>query len=119
MKMASYLELPVLRPTAAVDRSMTVPVTTVDAWKLVGIASFLIDQYGLFSHILGGFKVMCGPSQELRVLTPQAIAEHDSSFEWGEFGTPILAGIAVATHSKQRLTSAAEAKAMFIEWVTA
>jgi hypothetical protein len=33
--------------------------------------------------------------------------------------TPVLAGIALATDSKQRRTSAADAKGMFIDWVTA
>jgi catechol 2,3-dioxygenase-like lactoylglutathione lyase family enzyme len=81
-------------------------------------AAFVSKMFGgEVGHIHGGFKVMCGPSQELRVLTPQAIAEHDSSFECGEFGSPILAGIAVASHSKQRQASATEAKGMFIEWV--
>ena len=65
----------------------------------------------------GGCSVACGPSQELRVLTPQAIAERDSSVGVSEDGTPILAGIALATHSRRRLTSAAEANGMFIEWV--
>jgi hypothetical protein len=34
-----------------------------------------------------------------------------------EIGTPILAGIALATHSRRGLTSAAEANGMFIEWI--
>lgn len=65
----------------------------------------------------GGFGIACGPSQELRVLTPEAIAKRDSSFEGIQTGTPILAGIALAAHSSQRLTPAAEANGMFIEWV--
>ena len=67
--------------------------------------------------ISGGFGIACGPSQELRVLTPDAIAKRDSAFEGIETSTPILAGIALAAHSSQRLTSAAQANGMFIEWV--
>jgi hypothetical protein len=73
--------------------------------------------HGEVRPIAGGFGIACGPSQELRVLTPQAIAKRDSSFEGIETSTPILAGIALAAHSSQRVTSAAEANGMFIEWV--
>ena len=52
------------------------------------------------SSVVGGFKVMCGPSQELRVLTPQAIGERDRSLEWPAMSTPVLAGIALATDFK-------------------
>jgi hypothetical protein len=72
---------------------------------------------GEVSSITGGCSVACGPSQQLRILTPRAIAERDSSVAGVEVGTPILAGIALATHSRRRLTSAAEANGMFIEWV--
>jgi Glyoxalase-like domain len=72
---------------------------------------------GKISSIAGGWNVACGPSQQLRVLTPQAIAERDSSVAGVELGTPILAGIALATHSRRRLTPVAEANGMFIEWV--
>ena len=63
------------------------------------------DVGGEVSSVVGGFKVMCGPSQELRVLTPQAIGERDLSLEWPAMSTPVLAGIALATDSKQRRTS--------------
>jgi catechol 2,3-dioxygenase-like lactoylglutathione lyase family enzyme len=70
---------------------------------------------GKVSPVRGGFAVACGPSQELRVLTPQAMAEHDSS---GGAGTaaPALVGIALATHEKNGLIPAAKASGMFIEW---
>jgi hypothetical protein len=48
---------------------------------------------------------------------PQAIGERDSAVAGVEIGTPILAGIALATHSRRDLTSAAEANGMFIEWI--
>jgi catechol 2,3-dioxygenase-like lactoylglutathione lyase family enzyme len=72
---------------------------------------------GKVSSIAGGWNVACGPSQQLRVLTPRAIAERDSSVAGVEIGTPILAGIALATYSRRQLTPAAEANGMFIEWV--
>jgi catechol 2,3-dioxygenase-like lactoylglutathione lyase family enzyme len=82
-------------------------------------ATFVSKMFGgRVSSVRGGFVVACGPSQELRVLTPEAMAERDSS---GGVGTaaPILAGIALATHEKKGLIPAAEASGMFIEWVSA
>jgi hypothetical protein len=82
-------------------------------------AAFVSKMFdGKVSPVRGGFVVTCGPSQELRVLTPQAMAERDSS---GGVRTaaPILAGIALATHQKKGLIPAAEASGMFIEWVSA
>ena len=72
---------------------------------------------GQVRPIAGGCSVACGRSQELRVLTPEAIAERDRSFEAFEMRTPILAGIALASHSMRKFTSAAQANGMFIEWV--
>ena len=82
-------------------------------------AAFVSKMFGgEVSSSAGGCTVACGPSQQLCILTPQAITERDSSAAGGlEVGTPILAGIALATHSRRRLTSAAEANGMFIEWV--
>ena len=82
-------------------------------------AAFVSKMFGgEVSSSAGGCTVACGPSQQLCILTPQAIAERDSSAAGGlEVGTPILAGIALATHSRRRLTSAAESNGMFIEWV--
>jgi catechol 2,3-dioxygenase-like lactoylglutathione lyase family enzyme len=81
-------------------------------------AAFVSKMFGgKVSPARGGFVVACGPSQELRVLTPQAMAERDSS---GVAGTtaPILVGIALATHKKKELIPAAKASGMFIEWVS-
>lgn len=69
--------------------------------------------------IAGGYKVACGPAQELRVLSPQAIAERHGSVAGLDSGSPVLAGIALASRSKQGLTSAAEANGMFIDWMLA
>jgi hypothetical protein len=83
-------------------------------------AAFVNKMFGgKVGSIPGGCSVACGPSQQLRVVTPQALAKHDRSFGGAEKGTPILAGIAVATHVRQGLTPAAEASGMFIEWVPA
>lgn len=74
---------------------------------------------GEIKPISGGFSVACGCLQELRVLTPQAIDERDRSFGALEIGTPILAGITLASHSMRKFTSAEQANGMFIEWVRA
>src|SRR5262249_53341353 len=81
-------------------------------------AAFVNQMFGgKVSAIAGGYSVACGPSQELRVLTPPDMVKHDSSFTEAEKGIPLLAGIAVATGARQGLTPAAEASGMFIEWV--
>ena len=67
----------------------------------------------------GGFRVACGPTQELHVLTPQALDRRDGSLTGLQQATPRLAGIAVTTPSKNGLTPAAQACGMFIEWVPA
>ena len=67
----------------------------------------------------GGCRVACGPAQELRVLTPEAVARRDGSLTGLQQATPRLAGIAVSTPSKHGLTPAAQACGMFIEWVPA
>jgi hypothetical protein len=72
---------------------------------------------GEVRYIVGGCSVACGRSQELRVLTPEAIAERDRSFGVLEMETPILAGIALTSHSRRKFTSAAQANGMFIEWI--
>lgn len=74
---------------------------------------------GEVNPITGGASVACGPAQQLRVLTPQAIAERDGSFRGSESATPVLAGIALAARSRQGFTPAADAHGMFIEWTTA
>ena len=81
-------------------------------------AAFVSKMFGgKVSPARGGFVVACGPSQELRVLTPQAMAERDSSAGAGN-AAPILVGIALATHEKSGLIPAAKASGMFIEWVS-
>jgi hypothetical protein len=80
-------------------------------------AAFVSKMFGAkISSVPGGCNVACGPSQELRILTPEAIAERGLS-EPVETITPILAGIALATHARQGLTPAHDAGGMFVEWV--
>jgi catechol 2,3-dioxygenase-like lactoylglutathione lyase family enzyme len=82
-------------------------------------AAFVSRMFGgEIRPMAGGCAVACGP-QEVRVLTPQAIAERDGSFAGAKTGTPVLAGIALSTHSRQGLTSAEKANGMFIEWIPA
>jgi len=72
---------------------------------------------GEVKPISGGYSVACGPSQELRVVTPQAVAERDSSFAASPTQAPVLAGVAVIAREKRELTPAMEAHGMFIEWI--
>ena len=80
-------------------------------------AAFVSKMFGAkVSPIPGGCSVACGPAQELRILTPQATTTLGGSIE---AGTPILAGISIATSRRRGLTPAAEACGMFIEWLSA
>ena len=72
---------------------------------------------GDIQAISGGFRVACGPTQELRVLAPQAIAKCDPSFIDAQTQMPVLAGIALATSEVREVTPARHANGMFIEWV--
>jgi catechol 2,3-dioxygenase-like lactoylglutathione lyase family enzyme len=70
---------------------------------------------GKVSQISGGSSVACGPLQELRVLTPQAMAALGASIE---LEGPILAGVAIAARQRHGLTKAGDACGMFIEWIS-
>src|SRR5262245_40992573 len=65
----------------------------------------------------GGFRVACGPAQEVRVLRPQDLSERDSSLKGAIGSAPRLLGIALRTRGRRGFTPAAEAGGMFIEWV--
>jgi catechol 2,3-dioxygenase-like lactoylglutathione lyase family enzyme len=65
----------------------------------------------------GGYVVACGPSQELRVLVPQAVAERDTSLAACATQTAFLAGISIAGPGKHEFTPAAQAHGVFIEWI--
>lgn len=73
---------------------------------------------GAVSAIPGGMRVSCGPSQEVRVLTPGAIAAIDPTTDLARTTDPALAGIAVVADRARPLTPAAAAGGMFIEWTT-
>ena len=65
-----------------------------------------------------GLRVACGPAQELRVLSPDAIAAHDPGFAYPSQGGPVLAGLALACGEARETTPAASACGLFIEWST-
>jgi hypothetical protein len=70
---------------------------------------------GHIAPISGGLSVSCGPSQEVRVLSAQALTEHDSAFDTGP-SSPVLAGISVVSNARRDTMPASEACGMFIEW---
>jgi Glyoxalase-like domain len=70
---------------------------------------------GDVAPISGGMRVSCGPLQEVRVLSPHAIAERDPAFDTGS-SSPVLAGISVVSDTRRATTPASEACGMFIEW---
>jgi catechol 2,3-dioxygenase-like lactoylglutathione lyase family enzyme len=73
---------------------------------------------GDISHLPGGgVRVACGPSQELRVLTPQDLVGRDPSLKGSDRGQTRLVGIALRARDSGGFTPAAEAGGMFIEWV--
>jgi catechol 2,3-dioxygenase-like lactoylglutathione lyase family enzyme len=65
--------------------------------------------------ISGGMRVSCGPSQEVRVLSPQALMDHDPTFDGGSI-SPMLAGISLVSNARRDTISASDAYGMFIEW---
>jgi hypothetical protein len=65
--------------------------------------------------ISGGMRVSCGPAQEVRVLSPQALMAHDPAFEAGSI-SPVLAGISLVSGAPRDTISASKACGMFIEW---
>jgi hypothetical protein len=65
----------------------------------------------------GGMRVSCGPAQEVRLLSPQALMEHDPAFEAGSI-SPVLAGISLVLGARRDTVPASEAYGMFIEWAS-
>jgi catechol 2,3-dioxygenase-like lactoylglutathione lyase family enzyme len=70
---------------------------------------------GDVAPITGGMRVSCGPSQEVRVLSPQALMAHDPAFEAGSI-SPVLAGISLVSGAPRGTMPASKASGMFIEW---
>lgn len=70
---------------------------------------------GDVAPISGGMRISCGPSQEVRVLSPQALMEHDPAFEAGSV-SPMLAGISLVSNARRDAIPASKACGMFIEW---
>lgn len=71
---------------------------------------------GTVEPMLGGMRVACGEVQDVRVLSPQAIAAKDPSFPARDLHSPLLAGIAVTGAGVKATTPATEAFGLFIEW---
>ena len=79
-------------------------------------AAFISAMFdGDIAPISGGMRVSCGPSQEIRVLSPQALTEHDPAFEAGSI-SPVLAGISLVSNARRDTVPAPRARGMFIEW---
>jgi hypothetical protein len=72
---------------------------------------------GDIAPVSGGMRVSCGPSQEVCVLSPRAITEHDPTFDTSSI-SPVLAGISVVSGAQRGTTPGSEACGMFIEWAT-
>ncbi len=66
-----------------------------------------------------GICVACGAQQELRVLSPEAIAGRDPDFAYPFQAGPILAGIVLGCDEGRKTTPAAAACGLFIEWLAA
>jgi Glyoxalase-like domain len=80
-------------------------------------AAFIGALYGgEIAPISEGLRISCGPSQEVRVLSPRAIAEVDPTFDIRAV-SPVLAGIQVASDARRATIPASEACGMFIEWM--
>jgi hypothetical protein len=81
-------------------------------------AAFIAAMFGgEITPIPGGLRVACGPSQEVRVVSPQAITAIDPTFDTN-FGSPVLAGVSVVSDLRTGVIPASAAGGMFIEWTT-
>jgi hypothetical protein len=79
-------------------------------------AAFISAMFGGdIAPVSGGMRVSCGPSQEVRVLTPQTLMERDPAFDTGSI-SPALAGISVVSNARRDTIPASEACGMFTEW---
>jgi hypothetical protein len=77
-------------------------------------AAFISAMFGGdVAPVSGGMRVSCGTSQEVRVLSPQALRE--PGFDTGSI-SPVLAGISVVSDVRKDTIPASEAGGMFIEW---
>lgn len=65
--------------------------------------------------IQNGVRVSCGPQQAVHVITPEATTEIDASLSAATIAVPLLAGVRIASTSKQPLISSGDACGMFIE----
>jgi catechol 2,3-dioxygenase-like lactoylglutathione lyase family enzyme len=65
----------------------------------------------------GGFRIACGPAQELRILTPEGVRARDASLGGLDQGQARLVGIALHAAGRGGFTPAERACGMFIEWM--
>ncbi|TQV71917.1 VOC family protein [Denitrobaculum tricleocarpae] len=72
---------------------------------------------GEVSGIDGGKAVACGAGQEVRILTPEAAMERDSSLKLTSECSPVFVGIALTSREPRVTTPAAAACGIFIEWI--
>jgi hypothetical protein len=70
---------------------------------------------GEVAPVSGGMRVSCGPGQDVRVLSPQAVMALDPTFDTGPI-SPVLAGVSVASDARKGITPASQACGMFIAW---
>lgn len=83
-------------------------------------AAFIQAMFGgEVATMSGGLRVACGPKQEVRVLTPEAIADRHQGID-REIGTagPYLSGVALEGEGAAPAIPASEGCGMFIEWET-
>jgi hypothetical protein len=79
-------------------------------------AAFINAMFGgEVAAVSGGMRVSCGPSQDVRVLTPQAMAALDPAFDTGPV-SPVLAGVGVVSEARKGAIPASQACGMFIAW---
>jgi hypothetical protein len=81
-------------------------------------AAFISAMFGgEVAPVAGGMRVSCGPAQEVRVLTPQALLALDPTFDTGPI-SPVLAGVGVVSDVREGTIPASQACGMFMEWAS-
>lgn len=81
-------------------------------------AGFIAGLFGgEIRKVEGGAAVACGEAGEVRVLTPEAIAERDAGFSSADFDGPRIIGAAIARPGGGAPVSSTAAHGLFIEWI--
>jgi hypothetical protein len=71
---------------------------------------------GEVAPIRDGVRVSCGSRQEVRVITPEAVAELDPPLAASCAAEPLLVGVRLASNAKAALVAARDACGMFLEF---